>query len=142
MSKRAENALHMAILYQRGQWSLRQIGTHFGISGQTVKQRLASMGIALRLPSQKYLQIDKMRLESLYLEKRLAVREIAQVFDTTSYVIFQALKFHEIPRRKSISTNGKHIDLLRELKIGDKTQMECRAKEPYGLLHGSARGAV
>jgi len=47
-----------------------------------------------------------------------------------SSLIKRVLECYEIPKRQSIKSNGKHIDLIRELKPGERMEIECRVKHP------------
>lgn len=138
MTKR-EEALQMAILYENHRMSLRQIGRYLDISPQTVKSRLASLGIELFVPPPKHTQIDKERLEDLYFKKNFPINTIAQTLGVSSGIIYLALKSRKIPQRESIRTNGIHVDLLKKLQIGEVTQTESQSKYAFSILNRSAK---
>jgi len=139
MTKKRET-FEMARLYRGGK-TMRQIGECYEISRQTVQQRLASIGITGNARPPKYMLIDKDRLEFLYASERLSIDKIGEVLGAASHLIEQALKFHRIPKRTSISTNGKYVDVLRLLEIEAAAEIECPAKHPHKVLHKSAKCA-
>lgn len=128
----------MAKLFEGGM-TLQQIGDRYGISRQRVQQRFKEAGLAQLARPPKYTLIDKDRLENLYAEELLTIARISEMFGVKSHLIHQALNFHKIPKRGSINTNGKYIDRLRELKIGERTVIDCPAKKPHVVLHKSAK---
>lgn len=132
----------MAVLYEQGGLTLRQIGELYGISKQTVSQRFAKIKV-VRPPRPavyppKCAQIDKTQLENLYAIERLSIDAISRILGVTPHVIHRALEFYRIPKRRSIKSDGKYIDLIRELKLFERIEMECRGKHPYVSLHKSA----
>ena len=139
MAKRQET-LEMAKLYRNGM-TMQEIGENYGISRQTVQQRLASIGITGNARPPKYTLIDKNRLEFLYASQRVSIDKIGETLDAAPHLVEQALKFHRIPKRTSISTNGKYVDALRLLEIGAAAEIECPAKHPHKVLHKSAKCA-
>ncbi len=139
VAKKAET-LEMTELYKNGM-TLQEIGDQYGISRQTISRRFKDMGFAHleRLP--KYARIDKDRLEDLYAGERLSISKISEAFRVTSNLIYQALNFHKIPKRSSIKLNGKYVDLLRQLEVSEKIEVDSDAKKPYVVLHRSAKRA-
>jgi len=134
-----EETREMATLYESGGMTLGQIGERYGVSKQTVSQRLARLDIAppRRLP--KCAQIDKSRLEHLYTTKRLPIDEIGETLNVPAARIYQALDFYKIQRRESIKLNGKHKDSLKRLEIGQTTHIDCPAKNTYKIIHKSSK---
>lgn len=63
MTKRSETST-MAMLY-RGGMTMQQIGERYGVSRQTVQQRLASIGSGETARPPRHTLIDKNRLEFL-----------------------------------------------------------------------------
>lgn len=130
----------MIRLYENGM-TLQEIGDRYGISRQRVQQRFkAAALIHVRRPP-KYTLIAKNRLATLYAGERLAIAKIGEVFGVKSHLIRQALEFHKIPKRSSIKSNGKYVDRLRKLNVGESIEIDCRAKKPYVVLHKSAKCA-
>lgn len=130
----------MAELYERGM-TLQEIGDRYGISRQRVQQRFKDTGFSHIERPPKFTLIDTKRLETLYLRKRLSVAKIGEALKVKPRIIRQALEFHKIPKRRSLTSNGKYIDRLRELKIGENIEIVCCAKKPYVVLHFSAKRA-
>ncbi len=71
----------------------------------------------------------------------MAIAKIGEAFGVKSHLIRQALEFHQIPKRRSINSNGKYIDQFRKLNVGQKIEIDCDAKKPYVVLHKSAKRA-
>ena len=128
----------MVELYENG-LTLQEIGDRYGISRQRVQQRFKEAGLAHLARPPKYTLIDKDRLETLYAGERLAIAKIGEAFGVKSHLIHQALAFHKIPKRSSIKSDGKYVDQLRKLKIGERMEIDCDAKKPYVMLHKSAK---
>ncbi len=117
----------MIKLYEKAM-SLQQIGTQYGISRQTVSQRLKNIDLTKLERLSKYAPIDKIRLENLYAVKRLSISKISEIFEVKSYLIRQALDFYKIPERRPLSRNGKYVDRLKELKVGEKKEIDSMSK--------------
>ena len=130
----------MVELYENG-LTLQEIGDRYGISRQRVQQRFKEAGLAHLARPPKYTLIDKDRLETLYVGERLSIAKICEAFGIKSHLVNQALKFHKIPKRRSLVSNGKYIDQLRELKVGESIEIHCPAGKPYVVLHKSAKRA-
>jgi hypothetical protein len=127
----------MAELYQSGK-TLEEVGKEFGLTRQGVRERFIKAGIARR-SKDKFPDIDKTRLETLYLGNKLPVSDIADLFLVSEGVIMRALKFHQIPKRRRISNGGYIVNFLRSLKIGEKDTIEPRKSSEYASLHTAAR---
>ncbi len=128
----------MVELYENGM-TLQEVGDRYGISRQRVQQKFKEAGLAHIKRPPKYTLIDKARLENLYAGERLAIAKIGEAFGVKSHLIHQALEFHKIPKRSSIKSDGKYVDQLRKLKIGERMEIVCDAKKPYVMLHKSAK---
>jgi predicted DNA-binding protein YlxM (UPF0122 family) len=125
----------MAKFYQNG-LSLEAIGKQFGMTRQAVRERFIKAGIARR--KNKYEQINKDRLETLYFKDKMPISEIADVFSVSPGIVRQALKFHKISRRKPLNSSGYKVDFLRSLGIGEKRVFEWRNNKRYIHLHDTA----
>ena len=130
----------MAKLYRSGM-TLQQIGDQYEITRQRVQQILAGIGITATDRPLKSELLDRERLETLYAAKRLPVEKIGKFFDVSSYQIYSALEFHKIPRRRSLNKDGKYVDVIRLLKIGETTEIHCSSANCYKTLHRSAKCA-
>lgn len=135
-----DKSFEMAELYRSG-LTLQQIGDQYEISRQRVQQILSTIGITAADRPLKSALIDRERLDSLYTIERLTVQKIAKVFDVSPHQIYSALKFHKIPPRRSLKKDGKYVDIIRLLKIGESTEIQCAAVKAYVVLHRSAKYA-
>lgn len=138
--------MEMAILYQEQDLTLREIGVLYGVSKQTISRRFSKLEITRpgrRSPATlpPCARIDKDRLVDLYAARRLPVERIAKAFGVGESVIRRALRFHDIPKRRSIKLDGKHIDVIRRLKLGEPQELTCSVKHPYITLHKAAERA-
>ncbi len=125
MSK-TEETREMAALYERGGMTMQQIGERYGVSRQTVSQRLAKLEIACPARPPKGAQIEKSRLECLYTTKRLPIRRIGETLNVPVNRIYEALDFYEIPRRESIKLKGKDKDSLNGSKSVRRSKSAAR----------------
>lgn len=131
----------MVELYRDGV-SLENIGKKFGMTRQGVRERFIKAGIPRRGKfkyKDKEKDIDKARLEKLYLEDKMSLTKIAGVFSVNAAAVNRALKFHQIPKRRPINKGGYLADFLRSLEINEKGIIDWRRKEKYAHLHTSAK---
>lgn len=138
MAKR-EDTSEMAQAYRDGK-ALKEIGKHYGISAQAIQQRLTALGITRDDRPRAYQLVDKEQLESLY-SKNLSLKEIAGRIGTHLRTIEKALKFHQIPKRRPITTYGHRVEVLRKLEIGDKHTELLAAEVTYVRIYASAKRA-
>jgi hypothetical protein len=138
MAKKAA-VQEMTELYKSGM-TLQEIGDRYGISRRRVSQRFKEAGLPIARPP-KFTLIDKDRLETLYAGERLSIAKIGEAFGVKPHLIQQALHFHKIPQRTSPVSDGRYVDRLRELRIGESVEIVCDAKKPYVMLHRSAKCA-
>lgn len=103
---KTEETREMARLYQEEGLTFQQIGDRFGISRQTVHERIRGMGIELPARPSKAEAIDKKRLEDLYSIQNLSFAKVARALDTTPFVVLRALEKHRIPKRARPKTGG------------------------------------
>ncbi len=106
----------MVELYENGM-TQQEIGDRYGISRQRVQQRFKEAALSHIERPPKFTLIDKDCLETLYAGGRLAIAKIGEAFGVKSHLIRQALAFHKIPKRSSIKSDGKYVDLLRKLRF-------------------------
>lgn len=144
MAKRDET-LEMAALYEEGGLTLQQIADRYGVSKQTVSQRFSKIKVVRppRPPAYppKCALIGKARLEHLYATEKLSIDAISRVLGTNSHVVYRALEFYEILKRRSIKSIGKYIDTIRGLNPGERMEIDCPSRHPHATLHKSAGDA-
>ena len=93
-----KTTVEMADLYKQG-WTLKQIGEKFGLTRQAIQQRLQKVGISRRNKGlePKFDKIDKSNLQRLYSEGK-NLNYIAEYFSVSEWTIYEAIKFHKIPK--------------------------------------------
>ena len=143
MTKMAET-MEMAILYKEQGLTLRQIGTIFGISKQTISRRFSKLKITRpgrRSPAAPppCARIDKDRLDALYTKQRLSIEAIGRILNAGLIRVKPALRYYDIPKRRFIRLDGKHIAVIRELKVAEPRVMNVSVKHPYITLHKAAK---
>lgn len=136
----------MAILYEEQGLTLREIGALYGISKQTVSRRFSKLEITRpghRSPAAPppCARIEKALLIDLYTRRQLSIEVIGRTFGAGVRLINQALEYHDILKRPSIKSKGKHIDIIRRLKVAEPTEVTCSVRHPYITLHKAAERA-
>ena len=128
----------MAECYRAGA-TLQQIGERYGISRQTVQQRLASLGVKAGDRPIKQKPIERERLENLYAQQKLPVKGIAKAFGVDVQTIKKALTYHHIPERKRTRTGSHRREFLKGMKVGDRKEISFSIKRPYKLIYTPAK---
>lgn len=103
---KTEETREMARLYREEELTFQQIGDRFGVSRQTVHQRIRGMGIELPARPLRAEATDKKRLDDLYSVQKLSFAKIARALDTTPFAVLRALEKHRIPKRVRSKTGG------------------------------------
>ena len=129
----------MVRLYNSG-LSLRAIGEIYGISRQTVSQRVLSTNIPLR-GGKKGVRIEKAELEEYYSEKNYSLLSIAEHFGTSIINVENFLELYKIPPRGIEQFSGNYDDFMQKLEIGETREIAETIKSPQSALHLIARRA-
>lgn len=87
------------LYYEQG-LKQREIAQRFGVSTQTIVNRMAEYGMATR-GHQDYLYIDipKHELERLYIQENRTAPEIAKLYGVAASLVYNRLREHGIPIR-------------------------------------------
>lgn len=127
----------MAQAYRDG-LTLKEIGKQFDISAQAVQRRIAAVGVTQKDRPPAFRLIDKTQLETIYAEN-LSLKRIAARIGTNVKTITDALRFYQIPKRKSIKKQGHRVNLLKKLEIGGKYEETFYNRLPHMRVYASAK---
>jgi len=86
-----------------------------------------------------YQRIDKNRLKEMYMDEKLPIAKIGTAFGCNESIITEALKYNAIPRRPPLKFGGTRVDMLRNLAVGEQTEINCDLKYPVTNLHTIAK---
>jgi len=89
--------VHCAFLYQVKNLSIADIAKWFGCYRETVDKRLRSCGVSIKNPKERtkgrfHREVDNEKILDLYTNHGYSAKEIAEIFDCDSSVIFNRLK--------------------------------------------------
>lgn len=138
--ERAEKLTEMRRLYEHEEWTLEQIGDHYGVTRQAVHNRFQRAGIKMRSCSDRKKPIrtlDRKKLTKLYEVNRLAIPIVAERLETSVFKVTQELKRYKIKIRPR---GGQKKSWLRKLNVNECRiiQKPAHIKNLYRNLHGSA----
>jgi predicted DNA-binding protein YlxM (UPF0122 family) len=138
---KGEKLKEMVRLYREEEWTLQQIGDHYGVTRQAVFDRFKRAGIKMRSHLQGVRPkrvFDKETLIDLYVDKKLLMSEIAKELKTSRKTLAGEFKRHRIKKHSLPSPKRKHQELY-QLKVGERFIIKRPdVKNPYRNLHAKA----
>lgn len=133
-----EQLNEMRKLYEVEKRTLKEIGRNFGVSAQTVSNRLAKAGVPKRPKTSRKIILDREVLHKLYVNEKLPVKKVARLLKTYGHKVSDELKRHGIEKR-SIGYNRRKYPGLYQLKIDEQMTIPLPlVTKPHKNLHQKA----
>ena len=136
----------MIELYQSG-LSMKEVGSHFGVTAQRVEQILKKAGVKSRkyTKSKRLLEARKRKRKILpkelllkyYKEEKLPVAEILRRLKASRASLYKSLEFHNLEKRETIGVHQSALteSILRRLYLEeDLTAAEIAQKLGYATI--------
>lgn len=113
-------------LYLNKKLSSRKIAKEFNCTKATILERLHQYNIPLRKAKLRIINIPPNKLEYLYVNKKLSIYKIAEIFNTNPVIIHRRLHEYGVPvrnisealRGRTPWNKGKHLPEETRRKIG------------------------
>lgn len=118
--------------------TLRQVGRRFGVSHQTVHERMKRAGVELKTRGNQTIRLERTDLERLYTDKKLTIEQTALELDVSEQIVSSELNRHRIEKRRRGVITRKY-NFLDKLEVG-AAEIITRPDivSVYPALHGAA----
>jgi predicted DNA-binding protein YlxM (UPF0122 family) len=137
--ERAGKLYQMRRLYHEDNWTLRQIGDHYGVSWQAIHERFVRNGILLRPKSRTPQVIDREILVKLYVDEKLSLQEVTRRLKMSYSKLQKDFSKYGIEKR-SIGFFRRKYPQMYQLKVGEKiTIPRPIVTNPYRNLYEKAK---